>query len=73
MQYDTALTIGAKAGASRARGDSMLALVCSTLASVHAINPRLVYEGAKKQNLTYKAVYKLAAEDAVALGDLMFV
>ena len=72
MQYDTALTVGAKAGASRAKGDSMLALVCSTLAAVHAINPRLVYEGAKKKHLTYKAVYKLAAEDPAALCDLMF-
>jgi hypothetical protein len=51
----------------------LLALVCSTLAAVHAINPRLVYEGAKKKNLTYRAVYKLAADNLVALGDLMFV
>ncbi len=51
----------------------MLALVCCTLAQVHAINPGLVYEGAKKTGLTYKDVYKLAADNPAALGDLMFV
>ena len=73
MQYDQALKHGAKVGASRAVGESMLALTCAALAAVHAINPRLVYDGAKKKALTYKDVYALAANDAVALGDLMFV
>ena len=73
MSYDQALNHGAKVGASRAEGDSMLALLCRTLAAVHAINPRLVYEGAKKQGLTYKEVAKLGADDPVALGDLMFL
>jgi hypothetical protein len=73
MQYEQALKHGAKVGASRAVGDSMLALTCATLAAIHAVNPRLVYEGAKKNGLTYKDVYTLAADDPVALGDLMFV
>ncbi len=73
MQYDQALKHGAKVGASRAEGDSMLALTCLTLASVHAINPRLVYEGAKKKHLTHRDVCRLGADDPVALGDLMFV
>lgn len=47
MQYEQALKHGAKVGASRAEGDSMLALTCATLAAVHAINPRLVYDGAR--------------------------
>jgi len=73
MSYDQALNHGAKVGASKAEGDSMLALLCQSLAAVHAINPRLVFEGAKKQGLTYKEVAKLGADDPVALGDLMFV
>ena len=73
MRYDQALKHGAKVGASRAEGDSMLAMLCQSLAAVHAINPRLVYEGAKKEGLTYKEVAKLGADDPVALGDLMFV
>ena len=48
-------------------------LLCRTLAAIHAINPRLVYEGAKKTGLTYKDVAKLGADDPVGLGDLMFV
>jgi hypothetical protein len=73
MQYEQALKQAAKVGASRAEGDCMLALTCLTLAAVHAINPNLVYDGAKKKGLTYKDVYGLAAYDPVALGDLMFV
>ncbi len=73
MQYDQALKHSAKVGASRAVGDSMFALTCATLAAVHAINPGLVYDGAKKRGLTYKDVYALAADDPVALGDLMFI
>ena len=73
MRYDQALKRGAKIGASKAKGDIMLALLCRTLAAVHAINPRLVYEGAKKKGLTYKEVAKLGAADPVALGDLMFL
>jgi hypothetical protein len=73
MPYNQALTHGAKIGASKAKGDGMLALLCQSLAAVHAINPRLVYEGAKKQGLTYKEVAKLGTYDPVALGDLMFL
>jgi len=73
MGYDQALKNGAKVGASRAEGDTLLAMLCQSLAAVHAINPRLVYEGAKKQGLTYKEVVKLGTADPVALGDLMFL
>ena len=73
MSYDDALKHGAKVGASKAEGDTMLALLCRSLAAVHAINSRLVYEGAKKRGLTYKDVSKLGANDPVALSDLMFV
>ena len=73
MSHDDALKHGAKVGASKAEGDTMLALLCRSLAAVHAINSRLVYEGAKKRGLTYKDVSKLGANDPVALSDLMFV
>ena len=73
MRYDQALNHGAKVGASKAEGDTLLAMLCQTLAAIHAINPRLVYDGAKKQGLTYKEVARLGAADPVALGDLMFL
>jgi hypothetical protein len=73
MRYDQALKQGAKVGASKAEVDTLLAILCQSLAAVHAINPRLVYEGARKSGLTYKDVVKLGADDPVALGDLMFL
>jgi len=73
MTYEQALKRGEKAGASKARTEEFLALLCKSLASLHAINPALVFEGAKKLNLTAKQVAKLAVDDPVGLGDLMFV
>jgi hypothetical protein len=49
---------------------ALLALTCEALARVHAVNPRLVFEGARKQGLDAERVRKL---DPVDLGDLMFV
>jgi hypothetical protein len=48
-------------------------MICQSLASVHAINPALVYEGAVKQGFDSKALAQLANDDPVGLGDLMFV
>jgi hypothetical protein len=73
MTYKHALKQAEKVGASKAEGKALLAMLCQTLASIHAINPALVYEGAVKQGLDAKALMKLADADAVALGDLMFV
>jgi hypothetical protein len=73
MRYVQALEQGVKVGASKAEGDILLAMLCQSLAAIHAINPSLVYEGAKKTGVTYKDVAKLGADDPVALGDLMFV
>jgi hypothetical protein len=73
MSYEEALKYGAKVGASKAEGDTLLAMLCQCLAAVHAINSRLVYEGAKKRGLTHKDVARLGADDPVALGDLMFI
>ena len=69
MTYQESLLRFRKAGASKAEGDALLAMTCEALAHVHAINPALAYEGAKKQGLTAKQVRKL---DPVGLGDLMF-
>jgi len=73
MTYKEALKKGEKAGASNAGEEEFLALLCKSLASIHAISPALVFDGAKKQKLTAKDVAKLAANDPVRLGDLMFV
>jgi hypothetical protein len=45
-------------------------MTLQALSFVHAINPKLCYDGARRQNLDAKAVSKLGP---IALGDLMFV
>lgn len=73
MTYKQALQAGEKIGASKADGEVFLAMLCRTYACIHAINPSLVYAGAVKQGIDAKALEKLAADDPVGLGDLMFV
>ena len=73
MTYQQALKKAERVGASKAEDKAFLAQICQTLASIHAINPALVYAGAIKQGLDAKALVKLADADPVALGDLMFV
>jgi len=73
MTYQQALKSARKIGASKTQGHAFLAMACETLASIHAINPALVYEGAIKQGLDANALMKLADADPVVLGDLMFV
>lgn len=69
MNYEQALKETRRAGAGRCEGLAWLALTCEALARVHAINPRLVYEGARKKGLMASEVRKL---DAPSLGNLMF-
>lgn len=69
MNYEHALKESKRVGASKVEGLAWLAAVCWTLSHVHAINPRLVYDGARKRGLDGDAVRKL---DPVTLGDLMF-
>ena len=73
MTYNQALQTAQKIGASKAQGKALLAMLCESLAYVHAINPALVFAGAVKQGIDAKALMKLADADPVALGDLMFV
>lgn len=70
MTYERALEAAKNIGASKVKGLPHLAVTIEALALAHAINPKLVYEGAVKQGLTASQVRKL---DAVALGDLMFL
>lgn len=66
MTYREALRRAEKVGASRAEGKPLLALLCRSLAAVHAINPALVYDGAVKQGIDCKTLMKLAATNPVA-------
>lgn len=70
MSYDQALNEARRAGAGRCEGLALLALICEALSRVHAINPRLVFDGATKRGLDAEQVRRL---DALDLGDLMFV
>jgi len=69
MSYDEALKAAKKVGASKAENEPLLAITIASLALVHAINPRLVFDGAVKLRLTAAQVRKLSG---LALGDLMF-
>jgi len=73
MTYQEALQAAQKVGARKADGKILLAMLCQSLALVHAINPALVFEGAVKRGIDSKVLMKLADADPVALGDLMFV
>jgi hypothetical protein len=70
MTYEKALEHMKKVGASKAEGLPLLAMTCQALSFVHAVNPKLCYDGARKVNLDANAVRKLAP---TTLGDLMFV
>jgi len=69
MSYDEALKAAKKVGASKAENEPLLAITIASLALVHAINPRLAFDGAVKLRLTAAKVRKLSG---LALGDLMF-
>lgn len=69
LGYEQALHQARRMGAGRCEGLALLALTCEALSRVHAIVPRLVFEGARKQGLDAEQVRKL---EAVRLGDLMF-
>ena len=69
MTYEAAIQASKKIGASKVEGLPLLAMTVATLALVHAINPRLAYEGAVKQRLVAVQVRRL---DGVSLGNLMF-
>ncbi len=73
MNYEQALKKAEQIGASKAGKLELLAMICQSLASIHAINPRLVYEGARKLDLDARQVAKLAVDDVAGLADLMFV
>jgi hypothetical protein len=69
LTYEQSLNEAQQVGAGKCNGLALLALTCEALSHVHAVNPRLVFEGARKKGLDAKRVRRL---DPVALGDLMF-
>jgi len=69
VTYQEALKAAEKVGAAKAEDLPLLAMTISTLAMTHAINPKLVYDGAVKQRLTAAQVRRLTG---VGLGNLMF-
>ncbi len=72
LTYDQALESERKSGANKANPQALLAGICKMLAVVHCVSPKLLYEGAMKKGLTANGVAKLANDDPVALGNLMF-
>lgn len=70
MTYEQALKEAERVGAANSEGLALLAMTAWTLSKVHAINPKLVYDGAIKKNLTSRDLLRLPP---VELGDLMFI
>lgn len=69
MNYSEALRKAKEVGSSRACEEGLLAQICCVLASMHAINPKLTYEGAKKNRLFASDLLLLSP---IELGDLQF-
>jgi len=70
LTYEQALQKADATAAGKCDGLALLAQTCATLDLVHAINPKLVYEGAVNRGLTASDVRRLGP---VELGNLMFV
>lgn len=67
--YKDALAEARRAGASHAQGDAYLAQTCYVLSRAHAVNPEMLYKGAKGKGLDARDVTRL---DWQGLSDLMF-
>lgn len=74
MTYEKALKACNKNGVCQVSDECYLAALCETLCTVHrGVNPEMVYDGARKKNLSSNAVAKLALEAPTKFADLMFV
>lgn len=72
--YERALFCGKKLGLA-APDAAKMALFCegSLQAVVGAASPVLVWEGAQKKNMTYRELVDLAADDPIAVHELMWL
>lgn len=70
MKYEVALDRARAVGAARANGLPLLAQTCSVLSLAHAVNPAMLYDGARKMGLSADKLVKLVAEN---VGEFAFV
>jgi len=70
--YQKALKKASEVGASKATGDALLAQTCKMLSMCHAVNPEMLYNGAKKRKIDSRSLVKLAHEDIGAFAFLPF-
>ena len=61
--YKEALAEAERVGASRAAGDAELAQACLALSRAHAVNPEMLYNGAKANGLSGIELARLANDD----------
>lgn len=73
MTYTQALAAGTGKCGTKLSEESLLAAACHVVSLVHAINPTLVFDGARKKGLRAKDVCRLSNDDPIGLSDLMFV
>jgi len=70
--YKEALAEAERVGASRAVGDAELAQACLSLSRAHAVNPEMLYNGAKANGLSGTELARLAHDDPGAFAFVPF-
>lgn len=75
MTYEEALAEASDTGLRRCSDAAAMAAYCDSLLQnvVGAASPKMVWEGARKQNLTYLQLAELAATNPNAVHDLMWL
>lgn len=69
-EYEAALK--AADGSPKPDADGLLATACYCLSMVHAVNPGMLFNGAKKKGLSHRQVMKLESDNPVELAFLQF-
>lgn len=70
MTYQEALKESKRVGASKASGDALLADTCLVLSYAHAINPEMLFNGAKKKGYSPKTLLELPQKN---MGEFAFL
>jgi hypothetical protein len=74
LTYEQALAEGTRVGVGRCSDAAVMAHFCEYNIQIlcGAVSPKLVWEGARKKDMTARDLAHLAATDAMAVADLMF-
>jgi len=73
MTYQEALKEAKRVGAARSEGLPLLAQTCQAMSYVHAVNPEMLYNGAKKKGYSAKQLIDLPQKNMSDFAFLSFV